>query len=160
MGREAVAVVEGLVLTVGAEELSIDRLRGQAGSQGSITARESLRAAEEVRDDPLVHAGEEFACAAEAGHHLIEYQINLLLIAEAAQLPQHPDGPRRHAVHTLNNRLDYHARHCPQKLRRQGTQVLHTAHVSHLHPEALEAVEESTDTTQGGRTHRIPVITI
>ena len=88
----------------------VNRASGHGGGHRQVTAGEPLGETEEIWHHVFYLTGEHSAGAAEAGHHLIENQMDSRGIAPGTQFRKHSGGPRSHFVDALNEWLDDNGR--------------------------------------------------
>ena len=104
IGGVGVSVVEGVFGR--AEKGVVDFAGGQGGGEGEVAAGNSFGEAEEIRDDFLVLAGEHFPGAPEAGHHLVENEMDVVCGAPSPQGCEGAGWPWAHLVDSLDEGLD------------------------------------------------------
>ena len=100
------AVVESFLLFEVAAEFRKNPFCGECRGEREIAASEPLGETEEIRYDVFLLACKHRARTSEAGHHLIQNQKNIGLVAELSQIPQKPLRPYSKTGSPLNKRLD------------------------------------------------------
>ncbi len=150
-----VAVVECVIRA--AEEGVINFPGGQGDGEWQVAAGEAFREAEEVRDHIFLLTGEHASGAAEAGHHLVENEVDTGGIAPGAEVPQHPGGPRTHLVDALDEWLDDDG---GDFFLRQSAEFVHGRDVADWESAATEALEKAPDATERGRAQGVAVVAV
>jgi len=101
-------VVESLLIFERTAERSENTFRGECRGEREVAAGEPLGETEEIREDVFLLACKQGSRTSEAGHHLIQNQKNIGLVAELSQIPQKPFWPYSKTSSPLNKRLDDH----------------------------------------------------
>ena len=145
------AVKQRLHLGVVPEESFEDAFSRQGGGQRHGSAGEAFGQREEIRNNILVFAGEHFPGAAEAGHHLVADEKDVVLITPRAQITQQSFRPWAHTAGALNEGLNDDAGERVHGFLLQRAQRGHVRYAHDGEADGREAILERGNPAETGR---------
>lgn len=149
-------VVESLLIFERTAERSENTFRGECRGEREVAAGEPLGETEEIREDVFLLACKQGSRTSEAGHHLIQNQKNIGLVAELSQIPQKPFWPYSKTSSPLNKRLDDHR--CDVPLFKNVSKRGEIADVSHGKLVSGDAFLECADSTEVRGSERVTMV--
>ena len=150
------AVVESFLLFEVAAEFRKNAFCGECRGEREIAASEPLGETEEIRYDVFLLACKHRARTSEAGHHLIQNQKNIGLVAALSQIPQKPFWPYFKTGCPLNKRFDDHR--CDVPLFKNVSKWGEIADVSHGKVVSGDAFLKCADSTKVGGSERVTMV--
>lgn len=149
-------VVECFLLFEVTVERGENAFCGECRGEREVAASEPLGETKEIWEDIFLFACKQGSRTSEAGHHLVQNEKNIGLVAELSQIPQKPLRPYSKTGSPLNKRLDDHC--CDVPLFKNGSKRGEIADVSHGKVVSGDAFLKCADSTKVSGSERVTMV--